>query len=187
MELQTKEQASRSSRLSGIVGRVYFCSCFPPSSPPPQLPLGYAKISAIIVMQTGRWIMQRAKFIRAALAHFCPPTSSYQIILWPVLIINKPRSGLCALRCNERSLSTWPLRLFLPFVGRSTSSSSLPDRVVVEIYELKWGCFFFSSGMRRFLLSRAQLRCLFFFFFRRKVYRGEIMSRDERERDLMVA
>lgn len=72
------------------------------------------------------------------------------------------------------------------------------DRVV-EIYELKGGkggffSFFFflsgESGTRRFLLSRAQLRRLFFFLFfffpRRKVYRGEIMSRDEREeRDLV--
>lgn len=71
------------------------------------------------------------------------------------------------------------------------------DRVV-EIYELKWeGWFLFfffflsdESGTRRFLLSRAQLRrlfsFLFFFFPRRKVYRGEIMSRDEREeRDLV--
>lgn len=153
MELQTKEQASRSSRLSGIVGRVYFCSRA-------SHPLGYAKISAIIVMQTGRWIMQRAKFIRAALAHFCPPTSSlYQIILWPVLIINKPRSRLCAL---QPMYPMWPLRLFLPLVqllilvARPWSSSGN--------LRVKVGVFFFffwaAKGMRRFLLST---RRLFFF------------------------
>lgn len=92
---------------------------------------------------------------------------------------------MCALRCNERSLSTWPLRLFLPFVGRSTSSSSLPDRVVVEIYELKWGCFFFLERDETLPVEQSTATKLVLFFFRRKVYRGEIMSRDER--DLMVA
>ena len=175
MELQTKEQASRSSRLSGIVGRVYFCSRA-------SHPLGYAKISAIIVMQTGRWIMQRAKFIRAALAHFCPPTSSlYQIILWPVLIINKPRSRLCAL---QPMYPMWPLRLFLPLVqllilvARPWSSSG-NLRVKVGVF------FFFFEGRKGWDASCWALEgCSF--FFRCKI-RDEIMSRNERERDLMVA
>lgn len=175
MELQTKEQASRSSRLSGIVGRVYFCSRA-------SHPLGYAKISAIIVMQTGRWIMQRAKFIRAALAHFCPPTSSlYQIILWPVLIINKPRSRLCAL---QPMYPMWPLRLFLPLVqllilvARPWSSSGN--------LRVKVGVFFFFFERRKGWDASCWALEGCSFFFRCKI-RDEIMSRNERERDLMVA
>lgn len=144
-------------------------------------PLGYAKISAIIVMQTGRWIMQRAKFIRAALAHFCPPTSSlYQIILWPVLIINKPRSRLCAL---QPMYPMWPLRLFLPLVhllilvARPWSSSGN--------LRVKVGVFFFFEWRKGWDASCWALESCSFFF-RRKI-RDEIMSRNERERDLMVA
>lgn len=90
--------------------------------------------------------------------------------------------------CVATSVSIHVASATFPSVGcnlrRSTVSSSLLDRVL-EIYELK--CFFFFlRGMRRFLLSRAQATKVVLFF-RRKVYRGEIMSRNERERDLMVA
>lgn len=92
--------------------------------------------------------------------------------------------------CVATSVSIHVASATFPSVGcnlrRSTVSSSLLDRVL-EIYELKcFFFFFFLRGMRRFLLSRAQATKVVLFF-RRKVYRGEIMSRNERERDLMVA
>lgn len=49
------------------------------------------------------------------------------------------------------------------------------------------GIFFFLERDETLPVEQSTATKLVLFFFRRKVYRGEIMSRDERERDLMVA